>query len=83
MRQDLRAKKQQIIGENLLLSDAEAEKIWPIYYHYSDDLKQLSDERFALLKNYAETWGDMSDQDALIYVRRWLELDQNKARTAI
>ncbi len=31
-----------------------------------------------MLKNYAETWGEMSDQDALIYIRRWLELDQKR-----
>jgi len=29
-----------------------------------------------LLKNYAQSWGNMSDQDALIYIRRWLEVDQ-------
>ena len=76
MRQDLRNKKRQIIAENLALSDAEAEKFWPIYQHYTNDLKQINDEKYALLKNYAQTWGDMSNQDALIYIRRWLEVDQ-------
>jgi hypothetical protein len=35
LRQDLRAKKQQLIGENLPLSDAEAEKFWPLYRRYT------------------------------------------------
>jgi len=76
MRQDLRNKKRQIIAENLPLSDAEAEKFWPIYQHYTDDLKQINNEKYVLLKNYAQSWGDMSNQDALIYIRRWLEVDQ-------
>jgi hypothetical protein len=76
MRQDLRNKKRQIIAENLPLSNAEAEKFWPIYQHYTNDLKQINDEKYALLKNYAQSWGDMSNQDALIYIRRWLEVDQ-------
>ena len=76
MRQDLRNKKRQIIAENLPLSDAEAEKFWPIYQHYTNDLKLIYDEKFVLLKKYSETWGNMSNQDALIYIRRWLELDQ-------
>jgi hypothetical protein len=76
MRQDLRNKKRQIIADNLPLSDAEAEKFWPIYQHYTSDLKQINDEKYALLKNYAQSWGDMSNQDALIYIRRWLEVDQ-------
>jgi hypothetical protein len=76
MRQDLRNKKRQIIADNLPLSIAEAEKFWPIYQHYTNDLKQINDEKYALLKSYAQTWGDMSNQDALIYIRRWLEVDQ-------
>jgi hypothetical protein len=76
MRQDLRNKKRQIIAENLPLSDAEAEKFWPIYQHYTNDLKQINDEKYVLLKNYAQSWGNISNQDALIYIRRWLEVDQ-------
>jgi hypothetical protein len=76
MRQDLRNRKRQIIAENLPLSNTEAEKFWPIYQHYTNDLKLIYDEKFVLLKKYSETWGNMSNQDALIYIRRWLELDQ-------
>jgi hypothetical protein len=45
MRQDLRNKKWQIIAENLPLSDAEAEKFWPIYQHYTDDFRNLGNQR--------------------------------------
>jgi hypothetical protein len=75
LRQDLRAKKMQVIGQNMSLSDAEAEKFWPIYSHYVKDLTQVNDQKYALLKQYAEMWATMSDQDALIYVRHWLEAD--------
>ncbi len=76
LRQDIRAKKQQLIGENLQLTDSEAEKFWPIYNHYTRDLKEVYDEKFALIKEYGETWGTMSNDQALIYIRRWLEVDQ-------
>lgn len=76
MRQDLRNKKRQIIAENLPLSEAESVKFWPIYQHYTNDLKQINDEKYALTKNYAQSWGNMSNQEALIYIRRWLEIDQ-------
>jgi hypothetical protein len=75
LRQDLRAKKLQVIGENMPLSDAEAEKFWPIYNHYVKDLQEVNNQKYALLKQYAEMWATMSDQDALIYVRHWLETD--------
>jgi hypothetical protein len=42
LRQDVRAQKQQLIGKNLSLSDGEAEKLWPIYNHYMNDMKRIT-----------------------------------------
>ena len=75
LRKDIRAMKMQVIGQNMSLSDPEAEKFWPIYKHYADDLHEVNNSKYALLKEYAETWATMSDQDALIYVRHWMEVD--------
>jgi hypothetical protein len=75
LRQDIRAMKMQVIGQNMSLSDPEAHKFWPIYKHYADDLHELNNSKYALLKQYAETWSTMTDQDALIYVRHWMEVD--------
>jgi len=75
LRRDLRAMKMQVIGQNMSLSEAEGQKFWPIYNHYVKDLQAVNDQKYALLKQYAEMWETMSDQDALIYVRNWLETD--------
>ena len=75
LRKDIRAMKMQVIGQNMSLSDSEAEKFWPIYKHYADDLHEVHNSKYALLKQYAETWETMSDQEALIYVRHWMEVD--------
>jgi len=76
LRQDIRAMKMRVIGENMSLTDAEAQKFWPIYKRYADDLHDVHNEKYALLKQYAETWSTMTDQDALIYVRRSMEVDK-------
>src|SRR5277367_5180730 len=75
LRLNIREMKMQVIGQNMSLSDPEAEKFWPIYKHYADDLHEVNNAKYALLKQYAETWATMSDQDALIYVRHWMEVD--------
>jgi hypothetical protein len=75
LRKDLRAMKMQVIGENMSLSDAEGQKFWPVYNHYVKDLSEVNNQKYALLKQYAEMWATMSDADALIYVRHWLEAD--------
>jgi len=75
LRQDIRAMKMQVIGQNMSLTDSEAEKFWPIYKHYADDLHEVNNAKYALFKEYAETWATMTDQDALIYVRHSMEAD--------
>jgi hypothetical protein len=75
LRKDLRALKMQVIGQNMSLSEAEGQKFWPIYNHYVKDLQEVNNQKYALLKQYAEMWATMTDQDALIYVRSWLEAD--------
>ena len=75
LRRDLRAMKMQVIGQNMSLSAEQAEKFWPVYNHYVKDLQEVNNQKYALLKQYAEMWATMSDQDALIYVRHWLEAD--------
>jgi hypothetical protein len=75
LRKDLRAMKMQVIGQNMSLSDEQGQKFWPIYNHYVKDLQAVNDQKYALLKQYAEMWATMSDEDALVYVRHWLEAD--------
>jgi hypothetical protein len=75
LRRDLRAMKMQVIGQNMSLSEEEGQKFWPIYNHYVKDLQEVNNQKYGLLKQYAEMWATMSDQDALIYVRNWLEAD--------
>jgi hypothetical protein len=75
LRQDIREMKMQVIGQNMSLSDSEAGKFWPIYKHYADELHDVHNAKYALFKQYAETWETMTDQDALIYVRHSMEVD--------
>jgi hypothetical protein len=82
LRRDLRAMKMQVIGQNMSLSDEQAEKFWPVYNHYVKDLQEVNNQKYALLKQYAEMWATMSDQDALIYVRHWPAADGQHRRCA-
>jgi hypothetical protein len=67
LRQDIPAKKLQVIGQNMSLSDTEAERFWTIYQCYADDLHEVNNSKYARLKQYAETWSTMTYQDAVIY----------------
>ena len=76
LRQDLRTQKQKLIADNLPMTETEAIKVWAIYNRYTGELRQINDEKFRLVKQYGEQWRTMSNDEALIYIRRWLEVDQ-------
>ena len=79
LRQDIRSKKKQLIAANLVLTDAEATKFWPIYDQYTAELVKINDQKYALIKEYAEAWGNMTDEQALSYLKRWLAVDEQVA----
>jgi len=75
LRQDLRSQKQKLIAENLPMTESEAVKFWAVYNKYSEELKQINDEKFRLAREYGQDWATMTNDQALIYIRRWLEVD--------
>ena len=80
IRQDLRSSKKQTIAASLQLTDAEATKFWPLYDRYSTELSKLWDQRYALIKEYANGFGTLTDDQALSLLKRSLSLDEQVAQ---
>jgi len=76
LRKDIRSQKKQLIAANLKLTDAESEKFWPVYDQYTADLVKINDQKYTLVKEYADNWGTMTDDQALSYIKRWLAVDE-------
>lgn len=75
LRQDLRAKRRQLIAANLKLTEAEAARFWPVYDQYIKELIAINDKKFALIQEYAQNFGKMSDFESLLFIRNWLDSD--------
>jgi len=80
LRQDLRSGKKQAFAANLELTDTEATKFWPVYDQYSAELSKLGDQRYALIKEYANGFGNLNDNQALSLIKRSLSLDEQVAQ---
>ena len=80
LRQDLRSGKKQAIAASLQLTDAQATKFWPVYDQYSAELSKLGDQRYELIKEYANGFGTLTDNQALSLVKRSLSLDEQVAQ---
>lgn len=80
MRQDLRSKRKQIIAANIQMTDAEAEKFWPVYDQYAAEQKKAYDMHYGLLKEYAANINTLTNEQALSLTKRWTEADTAKAQ---
>lgn len=76
LRQDIRSKKKQLIAANLTLTDSEATKFWPVYDQYSAEMTKIGDQRYALIKEYAQNFGSLTDDQSLSLINRSLALDE-------
>ena len=70
LRKDVRSQKKQIVAANMNLTDAEAEKFWPVYDRYAADLTKIYDTKMALVQEYLDNYKTMTGDEAESYVRR-------------
>ena len=75
LRKDLRSKRKQLIAANLKLTDTEAAKFWPVYDQYIGELVTINDRKFGLIKEYADDWGKLTNEQSLLFTRNWLDMD--------
>ena len=76
LRQDLRSQKKQLIAANLSLTADEATKFWPVYDQYAAELTKIGDQKYALIKEYAQGFGSLTDEQALSLAKRSLAVDE-------
>jgi len=75
MHRQIDSMKRQLIAANVTLTDTEATKFWPVYEQYSAELKKITYTKNALINEYAEEYGSLTDEQADSLIRRWLDSD--------
>src|SRR5215470_18444149 len=71
----IRAQRKKIVAANMPLTETEATKFWPLYDRYVAETIKINDARFALIKEYAQNYSDMSDAQADDFIKRWIAFD--------
>ena len=77
LRKDIRSQKKQIIAANMPLSDTEAQKFWPVYDQYTGELVKINNDKYALIQEYAQNYGSMTDAQAENWASRLLTVDSD------
>jgi len=78
LRKDIKQEKVSILTELMSLSPDESSKFWPVYNEYDKALTALADERIALIRMYAESYGSLTDQVAAKLATGVLDLEAKR-----
>lgn len=64
LRSDVRAERMQIVTAAMRFTEAEAAVFWPVYRNYQQEVTQVDDQKYALLKDYARHFVAMTPTQA-------------------
>ena len=76
LRADLRATRASITENSVPLTADEATKFWPIFDQYRKEAIKANDDRWAVIKEYADNHDTMTDAQAQDYMNRATDADQ-------
>jgi hypothetical protein len=76
LRKDLQSDKKLIVAANIALTEAEAQKFWPVYDQYTADLAKINDTKVSVIKEYAANYENLTDSQAQDLARRWTDADE-------
>jgi hypothetical protein len=80
MRRDIRSMRKQLIAANLKLTDDQATKFWPVYDQYIAELVKVNNTKYDLLKEYFDSYGTLTPEQADSMTKRLLDLDVSVAQ---
>ena len=75
-RNDLMAKRADVIAKGLTLTSDQAAKFWPLFDAYQKEQDVIVNEQLEQVKAYADHFQSLSDEDALNYLNSLLTRDQ-------
>src|SRR3954447_17165750 len=78
LRSDIRAEKVAIITEVMEFTEAEDKVFWPIYRDYDAQMTRLSEERVAMVADYARSVDQLTDEAADRLARKALDLEARR-----
>ena len=76
LRKDLRSEKKQIVAANMLLTEAEAQKFWPVYDEYTVEAAKINDAKLSVIKEYVQNYETLNDAQAERMVKTWSAADE-------
>jgi len=72
------AQRQATLAANIVLTDSESAKFWPIYREYRAEVAKINDDAIALVKEFAENFDALSNARVKGLADRWLDVEKQR-----
>src|SRR5215469_1049249 len=79
MRDEIGKDRRDIVKANMLLTNSEAARFWPIYDEYRAEMVKLGDRRVKLITDYAANRNALSEDEANRLLKEALDIDKQRA----
>jgi hypothetical protein len=76
----IKADKKLLVAENMQLTEAEARAFWPLYERYQEELFLLRVRTAKLIKDYADTYQNMTDATAKRLLGEYINIETLRLR---
>ena len=81
LRRDIRSEMKKIVAMNLVLTETEATKFWPVYDQYVMERAKNNDEFYGIIKEYAAVQKTITDAQAIDMIKRWSAVQGKQLQT--
>jgi hypothetical protein len=81
LRRDIRSEMKKIVAMNLVLTETEATKFWPVYDQYVAERAKNNDEFYGIIKEYASVQKTITDAQAIDMIKRWSAVQGKQLQT--
>ena len=78
LRKDVGRDRREIVKANMLLTNSEAARFWPLYDQYRADIHKVGDRRWKVITDYAANRDSMSEDEANRLAREWLDAEKER-----
>jgi hypothetical protein len=78
LRQEVGKDRREIVKANMLLTNSEAARFWPIYDEYRAEMVKQGDRRVKLITDYAANRDSMSEDEGNRILKERLDIEKEK-----
>ena len=78
LRQEVGKDRRELVKANMLLTNSEAARFWPIYDEYRAEMNKIGDKRVKLITDFAANRESMSEDEGMRLLKERLDIEKEK-----